>query len=58
MVFCIVLNILFDIVGWLIFKKQIVNKTIIIPVIMSGWTLYIFRYKILPKIPQYCCPHP
>ncbi|CAI8713654.1 hypothetical protein EMIT079MI2_110107 [Bacillus sp. IT-79MI2] len=52
------MNILFDIVGWLIFKKQIENKTIIIPVIMSGWTLYIFRYKILPKIPQYCCPHP
>ncbi|EEM16480.1 hypothetical protein bpmyx0001_28690 [Bacillus pseudomycoides DSM 12442] len=32
-------------------KKQIENKTVIIPLIMAGWTLYIFRYKTPSKTP-------
>ncbi|MBJ8029320.1 hypothetical protein [Bacillus cereus group sp. N21] len=51
-VLCIVLTLLFDMIGWFIFKKkQIENKTVIIPLIMAGWTLYIFRYKTPSKTP-------
>ncbi|PDZ09032.1 hypothetical protein CON70_24285 [Bacillus pseudomycoides] len=36
-VLCIVLTLLFDMIGWFIFKKkQIENKTVIIPLIMAG----------------------
>ncbi|MEY8350858.1 hypothetical protein AALF16_21715 [Bacillus cereus] len=48
-VLCIALNLLFDIAGWLLFKKQIEMKTIIIPIIMSIWTLYILGYKRFSK---------
>ncbi|PEY39535.1 hypothetical protein CN354_09070 [Bacillus cereus] len=35
-VLCNVLTLLFDMIGWFIFKKQIENKTVIIPLIMAG----------------------
>ncbi|MGG3524438.1 hypothetical protein COM13_10185 [Bacillus pseudomycoides] len=35
-VLCIVLTLLFDMIGWFIFKKKIENKTVIIPLIMAG----------------------
>ncbi|PEB39075.1 hypothetical protein COM49_21360 [Bacillus pseudomycoides] len=47
---CIDFTIRYD---WLVHfqKKQIENKTVIIPLIMAGWTLYIFRYKTPSKTP-------
>ncbi|WP_243523312.1 hypothetical protein [Bacillus pseudomycoides] len=50
-VLCNVLTLLFDMIGWFIFKKQIENKTVISPLIMARWTLYIFRYKTPSKSP-------
>ncbi|PFM64103.1 hypothetical protein COJ48_12080 [Bacillus cereus] len=46
-VLSIVLHLLFDIAGWLIFNAPIKNKEIIIPLITTTWLMYMYRDKFL-----------
>ncbi|MBM6648403.1 hypothetical protein [Bacillus sp. RIT 809] len=44
-VLSIVLHLLFDIVGWLVFNAPIKNKEIIISLITTSWLTYMYRDK-------------
>ena len=46
-VLSIALHLLFDIVGWLVFKAPIQNKQIIISLITASWLMYMYRDKFL-----------
>ncbi|HDR7261637.1 TPA: hypothetical protein QCX12_005432, partial [Bacillus paranthracis] len=41
-VLSIALHLLFDIVGWLVFKAPIQNKQIIISLITASWLMYMY----------------
>ncbi|MEM5672063.1 hypothetical protein AAHB54_13145 [Bacillus cereus] len=41
----IVLHVLFDIVGWLVFNAPIQNKVSIISFITASWLMYMYRDK-------------
>ncbi|MDA1763307.1 hypothetical protein PDK32_23995 [Bacillus cereus] len=51
-VLSIVLHLLFDIVGWLIFNAPIKNKQIIISLITISWVMYMYRDKFFQKFPS------
>ncbi|HDR7794545.1 TPA: hypothetical protein QCY19_003187 [Bacillus luti] len=44
------LHLLFDIVGWLIFKSPIENKNTLISYITTLWLMYMYRDKLLHLI--------
>ncbi|EJV82897.1 hypothetical protein ACQKOD_11700 [Bacillus mycoides] len=44
-VLSIVLHLLFDIVGWLVFNAPIKNKQIFISFITASWLMYMYRDK-------------
>ncbi|GAB6439800.1 MULTISPECIES: hypothetical protein [Bacillus] len=44
-VLSIVLHLLFDIVGWLVFNAPIQNKEMIISFITAFWLMYMYRDK-------------
>ncbi|WP_002146474.1 hypothetical protein [Bacillus cereus] len=44
-VLSIVLHLLFDIAGWLLFKAPIKNKEIFISFITATWLMYMYRDK-------------
>ena len=46
-VLSIALHVLFDIVGWLVFKAPIQNKQIIISLLTTSWLMYMYRDKFL-----------
>ncbi|WP_226603965.1 hypothetical protein [Bacillus cereus] len=48
-VLSIVLHLLFDIVGWLVFNAPIKNKQIIISLITISWVMYMYRDKFFQK---------
>ncbi|KAB0445698.1 hypothetical protein CH334_16075 [Lysinibacillus sp. VIA-II-2016] len=48
-VLSIVLHLLFDIVGWLVFNAPIKNKQLIIFLITISWVMYMYRDKFFQK---------
>ncbi len=49
-VLSILLHLLFDIVGWLVFNAPIKNKQIIISLITISWVMYMYRDKFFSKV--------
>lgn len=49
-VLSIVLHLLFDIVGWLVFNAPIENKGALISYISTLWLMYMYRDKLLQFI--------